>query len=142
MRMGTSGTTKSLGLSLTAKNVSTLVHDEDVVVAGICGVAELFAADMKAVVEREFLARRTDHLARLQPVPPGTCDDSGQRGHHQGSPLCSGPPSGSPASSRGCPPFGRAFERSPAPVRLTEGTQDPRGSEQEYWEAGVKCFAE
>jgi hypothetical protein len=67
MRMGTSGTTKSLGLSLTAKNVSTLVHDEDVVVAGIRAVAELFAADMKAVVEREFLARRTGHLARLHP---------------------------------------------------------------------------
>jgi hypothetical protein len=68
------------------------------------------------------------------PGPPGACYNCGQLGHYQGSPLCTGLPSGSPAVSRGGPPFGRDFERSPAPVRLTEGTQDPRGSEQEYWE--------
>jgi hypothetical protein len=72
MRMGTSGTTWSRGLSLTAKNISTHIADEDVGVAGIRVVAELFAAAMKAVVEREFLARRTTHLARLH-GSPGAC---------------------------------------------------------------------
>jgi hypothetical protein len=67
MRMGTSGTTRILGLSLTAKKVSTLVVDEDVVVAGIRVVSELFAAAMKAVAEQEFLTRCTTQLARLHP---------------------------------------------------------------------------
>jgi hypothetical protein len=67
MRMGTSGTKRSPGLSLTAKNVSTLVVEEDVVVAGIRVVAELFAEAMKAVAEQEFLARRANQLAHLHP---------------------------------------------------------------------------
>jgi hypothetical protein len=41
--------------------------DEDVVVAGIRVVAELFAAAMKAVEEQEFLARRTTQIPRLHP---------------------------------------------------------------------------
>jgi hypothetical protein len=67
MRMGTSGTTRSLGLSLTAKNVSTLVVDDVVVVVGIRAVVELLVTVMEAVVELDFLVRRTTQPARLHP---------------------------------------------------------------------------
>jgi hypothetical protein len=68
----------------------------------------------------------------FSPGPPGACYDCGQLGHFQGSPLCTGLPSGSPTAERVAPPFEKAFEHSPATVCLYEGTQGPRVSEQEY----------